>query len=368
MSIEHPSDERQSAEVQTTLSPTEQRRKASQLLLGLQWLLILVSLAMTLWLYVTQKRFEQEMATRLQSSDQISSRLNEMDDRLHAISQRNVPTASSSAGGQAQNQMDMLRLQLQAAERLLEDDRYNDGIALLRGLLWQLSQDNNEIAPALTIVLKQSLERDIEELQAQSAQPSAWQIHNLAIADIQGFLRDEVSHSGALAESAAAGNSPLAARDIVLHETIMTLNLAMQASNMRDRSLLLMYLEQAKEQLKTLQAPVNNPARPSSHKPIVPEATAHSHSSSDFSASSNANANGNSNSSKPANSIASATDATLTPKARSAQPDPVTAQRPVTLLSLQDAINWLDKLIAAPPSQSPLLTAQVLDSKSTQPQ
>src|SRR5699024_11249614 len=59
---------------------------------------------------------------------------------------------------------------------------------LLRGLHWQLSQSSNEVAPALTVVIKQSLMKDIERLQARSSQPSPWQLQNLAIQNIQAFL------------------------------------------------------------------------------------------------------------------------------------------------------------------------------------
>ena len=171
-------------------SATQQRRQANMFLLRLQWLVILLLIVALLWLYISQQRFQHSVNERLQSNEQVVSRLNEMDDRLFAVSQQTLPEpqSQSSASSQAQNQLDLLRIQIQAADRLLADNNDSAAIDLLRGLHWQLSQSSNEIAPALTIVIKQSLMKDIERLQASSAQPSPWQIQNLAIQNIQDFL------------------------------------------------------------------------------------------------------------------------------------------------------------------------------------
>ncbi|MGX8221087.1 hypothetical protein ACWS81_10065 [Psychrobacter celer] len=241
-------------------SAIQQRRQANMLLIRLQWLTILLLIAALLWLYISQQRFEQSVHERLQSNEQVVSRLNEMDDRLFAMSQQTLPEPRVAASSQAQNQLDLLRIQIKAVDRLLVDNNDSAAIDLLRGLHWQLSQSSNEIAPALTVVIKQSLLKDIERLQAQSAQPSPWQMHNLAIQNIQTFLHRHERHdhkegskdNKTLAEDTAKDKEALTRRQLTIHETIMTLNLAMQASNMRDREQLISYLSQARKQLITL--------------------------------------------------------------------------------------------------------------------
>ena len=319
------------------MTPRQQRRKAGQLLQWIQWLLILILIGMMVWMLLSQQRFEQEVLTRVQNSEQVSTRLNEMDDRLYSISQQTLPTQPQPAGSQAHNQLEMLRIQLQAADRLLADSNYKAVVSLLRGLLWQLSQDSNEIAPALTIVIKQSLEQDIERLQAQSTQPSPWQLQNLAIADIQAFLRAQV----ATKETASQRQNPkqvrkpaqnvqqLATYDVLVHETIMTLNLAMQASNMRDNSLLLMYLQQAKAQLQPLKD-MNNGGANAGTGPLADSAKSTRNLSQ-----------------RPANG---------------ASVDSTEAIELDDLATMQDALNWLNKLMADPPKQTTLVTTQVLDS------
>ena len=244
-------------------SALQQRRQANMFLLRLQWVVILLLIGVLLWLYISQQRFQHTVNERLQSNEQVVSRLNEMDDRLFAMSQQTLPATSAAVNSQAQNQLDLLRIQIQAVERLLADSNSSAAIGLLQGLHWQLSQKNNEIAPALTVVIKQSLVKDIERLQAKSAQPSSWQLQNLAIQNIQDFLyRYEGTTSSdanlnnaqqqSTVPSLSTENSRLTHRQLKIHEAIMTLNLASQASNMHDRDQLVMYLNQARKQLQTL--------------------------------------------------------------------------------------------------------------------
>ena len=155
-------------------SAIQQRRQANMFLVRLQWLVILLLIAALLWFFINQQRFERNVNERLQSNEQMVSRLNEMDDRIFAMSQQTLPAPRAAASSQAQNQLDLLRIQIQAADRLLGDNNESAAIELLRGLHWQLSQSSNEIAPALTVVIKQSLVKDIERLQARSSQPSPW--------------------------------------------------------------------------------------------------------------------------------------------------------------------------------------------------
>ncbi|MER2012274.1 hypothetical protein ACTXJF_07290 [Psychrobacter alimentarius] len=234
-------------------SAVQQRRQATMFLLRLQWVVILLLIAALLALYISQQRFQKNINERLQSNEHVVGRLNEMDDRIFAMSQQTLPEPSTVASSQAQNQLDLLRIQTKAADRLLVDNNSSAAIELLRGLHWQLSQSNNEIAPALTVVIKQSLIKDIERLQAKSAQPSPWQLQNLAIQNMQDFLHDYERTMTANALSRSADNKmSLTRQQLVIHEVIMTLNLAIQASNMREREQLIVYLSQARNQLQAL--------------------------------------------------------------------------------------------------------------------
>ena len=328
-------------------STVQQRRQANILLLRMQWLVILLLIAALLWLYISQQRFQHSVNDRLQSNEQVISRLNEMDDRLFAMSQQTLPEPRVKASSQAQNQLDLLRIQIKAADRLLADSNDSAAIELLRGLHWQLSQSSNEIAPALTIVIKQSLLKDIERLQAQSSQPSPWQIQNLAIQNIQEFLHSHErlgSYEGTdlqrrelvdaaienkqqpkatnATDALAASGTNLTRRQLTIHEVIMTLNLASQASNMRKQDQLVSYLTQARKQLKTL----------------VPKA-----STSDNKKSAQAGAIGIVQADK---------------KPIDGQSNLETMKAPS---DIPEVIVWLNQLIAHAPKPTPLLTTEILD-------
>lgn len=298
-------------------SAIQQRRQANMFLVRLQWLVILLLIAALLWLFISQQRFERSINERLQSNEQVVSRLNEMDDRIFAMSQQTLPEPRIATTSQAQNQLDLLRIQIQAADRLLADNNESAAIELLRGLHWQLSQSSNEIAPALTVVIKQSLMKDIERLQARSSQPSPWQLQNLAIQNIQAFLHSYERPARVTdAPNTSANDVDVTRKELIIHEVIMTLNLASQASNMREKDQLIGYLRQARKQLQTLV---------------------------DTSAAKSATDNKN---------------AQTTNRAASKQNNNQTKSAPH---NIAEVVDWLDRLIATAPQPTPLLTTQILD-------
>ena len=323
-----------------TLSAVQQRRQATILLLRLQWLFILLLIIALAWLYVAQQRFQNQMNERLQSNEQVVSRMNEIDDRIFAINQQSLPVLNTVVSSQAQNQLDLLRIQIQAADRLLTDNNYSAAIDLLRGLQWQLSQSTNEIAPALTIVIKQSLAEDIERLQAQSTQPSQWQLQNLAIQNIQEFLHSyepvasAKSSGAAMSTNAPSLSSQLSVHELTVHEVIMTLNFAIQASNMHEQDQLNSYLRQARSQLQTI----------TSDKLSTNSATPAKNSTTKNDVAKNSEAK-NSDAQR-------STIETTEPK--------YNLENIGTPSTIAEVIVWLDKLIANEPSSTPLLTKQVL--------
>lgn len=299
-------------------SAIQQRRQANMFLVRLQWVVILLLIAALLWFFINQQRFERNVNERLQSNEQVVSRLNEMDDRIFAMSQQTLPAPRTTASSQAQNQLDLLRIQIQAADRLLADNNESAAIELLRGLHWQLSQSSNEIAPALTVVIKQSLVKDIERLQARSSQPSPWQLQSLAIQNIQEFLHSYERPNNTVGQTNSTDNNVnLTRRQLVIHEVIMTLNLASQASNMREKEQLVGYLRQARKQLQTLEP------------------------QSSLSEQSTNNKNSQATNSTTANKDKAETKSS---------PNDIT-----------EVIDWLDRLIANAPKPTPLLTTQILD-------
>lgn len=315
-----------------TPTAIQQRQQANKLLLRLQWLLVLLLIIALVWLYVSQQRFQNQVNERFQSNEQVVTRLNSIDDRLFANTQPVLPESQGAVSSQAQNQLDLLRIQIQATDSLLANNNIKAAIDLLRGLQWQLSQNSNEIAPALTVVIQKSLKEDIERLQALSAQPSPWQLQNLAIQDIQEFLHSHERSNSQVATVNPANktsqSSLLTRQQLTIHEVIMTLNLAMQASNMREADQLLSYLSQARKQLQTLTTKV----------PISSAVNAKSTKSIDNSA-------------------------------NSEQADVAQIERLNSMQApknIAEVIMWLDQLLVNAPTPIPLVTAQILEQPNNQ--
>ena len=315
-----------------TPTAIQQRQQANKLLLRLQWLLVLLLIIALVWLYVSQQRFQNQVNERFQSNEQVVTRLNNIDDRLFANTQPVLPESQGAVSSQAQNQLDLLRIQIQATDSLLANNNIKAAIDLLRGLQWQLSQNSNEIAPALTVVIQKSLKEDIERLQALSAQPSPWQLQNLAIQDIQEFLHSHERSNSQVATVNPANktsqSSLLTRQQLTIHEVIMTLNLAMQASNMREADQLLSYLSQARKQLQTLTTKV----------PTSSAVNAKSTKSIDNSA-------------------------------NSEQADVAQIERLNSMQApknIAEVIMWLDQLLANAPTPIALVTAQILEQPNNQ--
>ena len=315
-----------------TPTAIQQRQQANKLLLRLQWLLVLLLIIALVWLYVSQQRFQNQVNERFQSNEQVVTRLNSIDDRLFANTQPVLPESQGAVSSQAQNQLDLLRIQIQATDSLLANNNIKAAIDLLRGLQWQLSQNSNEIAPALTVVIQKSLKEDIERLQALSAQPSPWQLQNLAIQDIQEFLHSHERSNSQVATVNPANqtsqSSLLTRQQLTIHEVIMTLNLAMQASNMREADQLLSYLSQARKQLQTLTTKV----------PTSSAVNAKSTKSIDNSA-------------------------------NSEQADVAQIERLNSMQApknIAEVIMWLDQLLANAPTPIALVTAQILEQPNNQ--
>lgn len=225
----------------------QQRQQAKRVLVLIQWLLIIVLIGMMIWLFINQQKLNKQIDIWQKNQEQTINRLNDMDDRLFAISQNSLPATPPTASNNAKNQMELLHIQLQTIDKILAEDDTSSAIKLLQGIHWQLSQPSNEIAPALTIALKNSIHQDIQYLQAQNNQPSPWQLQSLAIQDIQSFLSNQIQHP------AHGLDKDLTAYDAMIYEVMMTLNLAMQACHMRQTDMMTNYLQQAKAQIKPLE-------------------------------------------------------------------------------------------------------------------
>lgn len=245
---------------QDNISPHVQRQKARHLLTTLQWVCFAVLLVGLIWLYVIQQRQYSDIIQRVQSTGQVTDRINVLEDKLIANSQQPVEETlaeSNPAQNQSEAQLEQIRLQIQAAEILSNNQKITEAIQLLRGIKWQLKQPNNVIAPALSTVLTKSLDTDIAELQTVINHPDGWQEQALAIQAIQKYLYTALNNKNSATKTASASptlkTAIISPQDAIVYDVLMQLNLAQQAATNQDAAMLQLYLTQSAQRLSLIE-------------------------------------------------------------------------------------------------------------------
>lgn len=359
---------RQDITNQDRVSANVQRKKARSLLTILQWVAFCVLLMGLVWLYITQHRHYTEVMQRVQSNAQLTDRINVLEDKLVASSQSDSTSSNKNTtstdvkSNQSEAQLEQVRLQLNAANILINNGQLPEAIQLLKGIHWQLQQTNNDIAPALTSVLSHSLDDDIAMLQKLSNQPSSWQSQALAIQAVQKFLYGKVYSSAnqqAHSDSTGARTAPIPSlqkaiitpQDAIIYDVIMQLNLAQQAASDKDAAMLKLYLMQAVERLNLIDRGAQREPESGRSNNATYDVTNDTH---------QLDANSLETSSVGAQSSISVGGAGQTEHIEPSDTQPAKPSRVHTINSMSDAIRLLKQLAQQSPKPVHLTTMQVV--------
>lgn len=217
----------------------KQADQARVVLMRLQWLVIILLAGGLLWLYLSFTSVVDKVDERLAKMDTVDTRLNDMDDRLFAI----TPTDSHKKTNKAEASKDaeFLKIELAMTNRLFEQGSYDDTLTALQAIDYQLGQMTG-IAPSVKSALSSSIKADIAYIGTLKTQPDAWQAHIIKMRDVQAFLRTQQT---------STPNAPLSRGDILLHDASMMLSLAIGSANVRDRGLMTSYLQEVRSQLES---------------------------------------------------------------------------------------------------------------------
>ncbi|OPH36670.1 Uncharacterised protein [Moraxella lacunata] len=217
----------------------KQADQARVVLMRLQWLVIILLAGGLLWLYLSFTSVVDKVDERLAKMDTVDTRLNDMDDRLFAI----TPTDSHKKTNKAEASKDaeFLKIELAMTNRLFEQGSYDDTLTALQAIDYQLGQMSG-IAPSVKSALSSSIKADIAYIGTLKTQPDAWQAHIIKMRELQAFLRTKQT---------STPNAPLNRGDILLHDANMMLSLAIGSANVRDRGLMTSYLQDVRSQLES---------------------------------------------------------------------------------------------------------------------
>ncbi len=227
---------------------SEQNAQARLVLIQLQWLITILLVAAILWLGNNQRKLAIAVDSRLKITEELNARMNDMDDRLFALTP--APKSSADATATAQSDLQLFTIRMEAAQRLYDSGNYEATGEMLKTLMWQLDNKHIAIAAPLKATLIASLQTDIDHLQAIQSQPDAWQTHIIKMRDIQQYLRSlDIPHAGALTRP-----------ELELQNASMMLSLAIGAGTLRERDTMTSYLQAALAHLEMLKklTPVAN--------------------------------------------------------------------------------------------------------------
>lgn len=218
----------------------EQNAQARLVLIQLQWLITILLVTAILWLGNNQGKLEQNVSDRLKVADELTAQMNELDDRLFALSPDERPDQITPAQS-AENDWQLINIQLTAIQSLYQKGDYEGSSELLKGVAWQLSHENLHIATPLKNALIQGIQDDLTALDTLKNHPDAWQLHALKMQAVQEFLKTQGSSDDTLNKT-----------ELSLHNAQTWLSLAIGATHSHNKRAMAQYLGEALSQLKWL--------------------------------------------------------------------------------------------------------------------
>lgn len=235
---------------QKTAVDNDQNAQARLVLIQLQWLITILLVTAMLWLGNNQSKLAQSVNDRLEVADELNARMNDLDDRLFAVSP-SVPMPQSDRS--ADNDWQLISVQLASANRLHESGDYGESYALLKLVLWQLSHEKLNLATPLKTTLTQSIKDDLITLENLQNSSDLWQLHAIKMQEIQRFLRTQMSSDDTLDKS-----------ELMLQNAHSSLALAIGASQLHQKRTIAHYLSETLHQLEWLQKHSTTVAKDSS--------------------------------------------------------------------------------------------------------
>lgn len=216
-----------------------QNAHARLVLIQLQWLMTILLISAMLWLGSNQTRLAERVNSRLQVAEELNVRINDLDDRLFSVSQT-APAKPTMRN--ADNDWQLLFVQMSAVARLYEKGDYLAVGELLQGVRLQLMHSNLNIATPLKNALQQAIESDLRTLENLKNQPDAWQLHIIKMQEIQRFLKTQ-----------STSDTELSRKELTQQNAQMLLTMAISATSLHEQQAMQHYLSEVKSQLAWLQ-------------------------------------------------------------------------------------------------------------------
>lgn len=216
----------------------EQNAQARLVLIQLLWLAVFLMVMAMVWLGYNQRQLALRVEERLAVIETFTTRINNIDDRLFALSPTTQQPTQTIA---AHNDTPLVTVQLTSADRLYQDGDYQASDEMLKLVRWQLGSERLALAAPLKAALQVAIDEDINHITAMQNQIDPWQADVIKMREVQSYLRG------------LPQDSTISQRQLVYHDATMLLSLAIGAGVMRERETVVVYLSECIQKLERLQ-------------------------------------------------------------------------------------------------------------------
>lgn len=234
--IMHPKNPNQS-DLPNPIKTDQQSEKAWRVLMRILWLMIALLGSGIVWLYTSFETLSSDVNNRLEKIATVDTRLNDMDDRLFAMTSLYGQTPTEKKVSENHDGA-LVQVEMALANELYKRGEYEKALTVLSVIRLQLNDLKGLSAPIKSALIK-SLQMDIEYITALKKQPDSWQAHIIKMRDIQAFLRRQTNQT-----------KNITYNDLLLHDSSMLLSLAISAATHRDKDVMTTYLQESKSQLE----------------------------------------------------------------------------------------------------------------------
>lgn len=232
----HPKNPNQS-DLPNPIKTDQQSEKAWRVLMRILWLMIALLGSGIVWLYTSFETLSSDVNNRLEKIATVDTRLNDMDDRLFAMTSLYGQTPTEKKVSENHDGA-LVQVEMALANELYKRGEYEKALTVLSVIRLQLNDLKGLSAPIKSALIK-SLQMDIEYITALKKQPDSWQAHIIKMRDIQAFLRRQTNQT-----------KNITYNDLLLHDSSMLLSLAISAATHRDKDVMTTYLQESKSQLE----------------------------------------------------------------------------------------------------------------------
>lgn len=218
----------------------EQNAQARLVLIQLLWIFVVLIIAAMVWLYSNQTKLTLYVEERLAITKTFDSRMNDIDDRIFAITHAQAPTEHSTA---TQSDKELMTVQLGVVDKLYKQGDYQSAIQMLHLIRLQLTNPKFALSTPVKFALDSAINDDLTTLNTLQKITDPYQTDQIRLQEIQGHLAN-VAH--------AFDKKQLSHDELALRDGTMLVSLALSAIAVKDRPTMTLHLKNSLTHLDTI--------------------------------------------------------------------------------------------------------------------